>query len=66
MEGCDLSFERSSVRANVKGRIESVKNVLSGSICADEIGIFMSDDSVVDVNKTEIKCDKIEKIERLA
>jgi hypothetical protein len=43
-----------------------VKNVLSGSICADEIGIFMSDDSVVDVNKTEIKCDKIEKVERLA
>ena len=66
MEGCDLSFERSSVRANVNGRIESVKNVLSGSICADEIGIFMSDDSVVDVNKTEIKCDKIEKVERLA
>lgn len=65
MEGCDLSFERSSVQADVKGRIESVKNVLSGNISADEIGVLISDDSVVDADDTEIKCAKIEKVERI-
>lgn len=47
MEGCDLAFERSSVKADVKGRIESVKNVISGKITADEIGTLIMDPSVV-------------------
>ena len=38
MEGCDLAFEYSSVNAKVLGRIESIKNPLSGTIEVDEAG----------------------------
>lgn len=38
MVDTDLSFERSEVNATVKGSIVSVKNPISGSIVADEIG----------------------------
>ena len=38
MENCDLSFERSDVKATVKGSIDSVKNPVSGSVEADAIG----------------------------
>lgn len=38
MDGCDLSFERSEVKASVTGAIESVKNPISGYIEADKIG----------------------------
>ena len=37
-EGCDLSFENSSVEATVKGHIHSVKSPASGHIKADSIG----------------------------
>jgi len=47
IEGCDFAFERSSVKADVKGRIESVKNDFSGKITADEIGTLIMDPSVV-------------------
>ena len=38
MEDCDLAFENATVKAEVKSRIESVKNPISGEIRADEIG----------------------------
>lgn len=38
MEQCDLSFENSTVEAEIKGKIDSVKNPISGFIKADEIG----------------------------
>ena len=38
MENCDLAFENATVKAEVKSRIESVKNPISGEIRADEIG----------------------------
>lgn len=38
MTGCDLSFEKSSVNADIVGHIDSVKNPKSGSITADSIG----------------------------
>ena len=41
--GCDLSFERSEVKATVTGAIESVKNPISGSITADAIGEIILD-----------------------
>lgn len=44
MEGTDLSFEYSQVRATVRGSILSVKNPLSGSIEADEIGEIILDE----------------------
>lgn len=54
MEDCDLAFERSTVNADVRGRIESVKNVLAGRIVADEIGEIISEEGIVDISKSEI------------
>ncbi|MBQ3065893.1 MAG: DUF3737 family protein [Clostridia bacterium] len=44
MEGCDLSFEYSSVDAVVRGEIMSVKNPLNGQITADRIGEVIFDE----------------------
>ena len=44
MIDCDLSFERSSVQADVIGPIASVKNPHNGYIIADEIGEVIFDD----------------------
>lgn len=46
MEMCDLSFERSEVKATVKGNIDSVKNPISGCIRADKIGEIILDDTL--------------------
>ncbi|MBQ7932228.1 MAG: DUF3737 family protein [Clostridia bacterium] len=43
MVSCDLSFERSTVRAQVKGHIDSVKNPISGTITAGSIGEVILD-----------------------
>lgn len=43
MEDTDLSFERSDVRADIKGNIVSVKNPVSGYINADSIGEIILD-----------------------
>lgn len=45
-EGCDLCFEYSSVQASIHGRITSVKNPISGAICADEIGEIILDENM--------------------
>ncbi|WP_407428783.1 DUF3737 family protein [Treponema sp.] len=58
MENCDLSFEKSTVQVSVKGKIDSVKNPLSGKIEADCIGEIILDDSITDVSKTKIICHK--------
>ena len=58
MEDCDLAFERSSVNAVVEGKIDSVKNPLSGRIEADCIGELILEDGVVDKTATEIVCRK--------
>lgn len=46
MEGCDLSFERSHVRATIKGHIDSIKNPLSGSITADSVGELILEEEI--------------------
>ena len=43
MKDCDLSFEKSSVDAQVVGHIDSVKNPESGIIVADSIGEIIYD-----------------------
>lgn len=48
MEGTDLAFEYSSVEADVRGNIVSVKNPKSGSIVADAIGEIVREDSIMD------------------
>ncbi len=58
MENCDLAFEYSDVRADVKGEILSVKNPRKGVIEADRIGqIIRTDDSIYPV-KAKILCRK--------
>lgn len=49
-EGCDLAFEYSSVKAEIVGRVDSVKNPLSGEIIADEIGEIVLEDSIMSNN----------------
>lgn len=43
----DLAFEYSSVKADIKGAVTSVKNPTTGSICADSIGKIIIDDNVL-------------------
>ncbi len=50
----DLSFEYSSVEADIVGDIISVKNVKSGYVIADSIGEIINEDSVMECN-AEIK-----------
>lgn len=64
MEETDLSFERSEVKAVVKGRIEGVKNPISGSIVADEIGDLLLEQKYVNPENTTIQCDKIQSVIR--
>ena len=45
MEDCDLAFERSEVKACVKGKIDSVKNPINGNIKADSIGEIILDEA---------------------
>lgn len=59
MEDTDLSFERSEVTATIKGKIDSVKNPLCGSIQADEIGELLIEKEYVNEKDTVILCDKI-------
>jgi len=48
MEDCDLSFEYSDVQAEIIGKVDSVKNPLSGRIVADSFGEIITDGSVKD------------------
>ena len=51
----DLAFEYSSVNADIKSDIVSVKNIKSGSLEADKIGEIIMEEQFVDVSKTSIK-----------
>lgn len=57
MEETDLSFEYSSVEADIKGYIKSLKNVKSGFVIADEIGEIINEDSIMPT-EAEIKIRK--------
>lgn len=62
LENTDLAFEYvDNVDAELKGKIISVKNPLSGKIVAEEIGELILDDTKIDPEKTHIICDKIGK-----
>lgn len=50
----DLAFEYSTVNADITGKIDSIKNPISGKIVADEIGEIIIDEDLVDKDKTEI------------
>lgn len=40
---CDLAFEYSTVRADIRGHVDSIKNPTSGKIVADSIGTIILD-----------------------
>lgn len=50
----DLAFEYCTVDADVKGKIDSVKNPISGRIKADRIGEIIFDNTDVERDNTEI------------
>ena len=58
MEGCDLAFERSTVQAEIKGKIDSVKNPLAGKITADCIGELIMEEEICEKSRTQIICRK--------
>ena len=62
----DLAFEYSTgISAEIKGRIDSVKNPCGGKIRADEIGTLILNPKRCDLSATEIICPKIgEKFEK--
>lgn len=41
---CDLAFENSEVNGNIIGYIDSIKNVLSGTVTVDNVGNIIKDD----------------------
>lgn len=64
MENCrlvrtDLAFEYSSVDADIRSHIDSVKNPTSGRILADSIGEVIHDPDYVDTSKTKIETRKV-------
>ncbi len=61
MEETDLSFERSSVTAVIKGRVEGIKNPKSGSIKADAIGDLLIEEAYVNAGDTRIQCEQIDR-----
>lgn len=54
----DLAFELSSVNADIKSKIISVKNPISGKIHAEEIGEIIMDRDMVTPENTKITTDK--------
>ena len=53
MQDCDLSFEKSSVEAEVVGHIDSVKNPESGKIIAGSIGEVIRESGKAKIIETE-------------
>ena len=61
MENCrllntTLAFEYSTVEADLRGRVDSVKNPSGGTITADEIGELILEEDRIDPKKTCIRC----------
>ncbi len=64
MENCklintDLAFEYSTVEADIRSDILSIKNPISGKISADAIGEIIFDDPAIDASETEIELRKV-------
>ena len=54
-----LAFEYSTVDAQITGSIDSIKNPLSGTVCADSIGEIILEEDMVDVSQTKICCREV-------
>ncbi len=55
MMGCDLSFERSTVDANIIGHVDSIKNVLSGSVTVESVDEIINDNPTKFVGDVVVK-----------
>lgn len=54
-----LAFEYSTVDATITGGIDSIKNPLGGTVCADSIGEIILEEDMVDVSQTKICCREV-------
>ena len=61
-ENTTLAFEYSSVEAELNGSVDSVFNPKGGYIKADHIGELIMEKDIINPEKTNIICDKIDKI----
>ena len=50
MIDCDLAFEYSDVEASIKGHVDSIKNVKSGTVTVDSVGEIINEDAVMETN----------------
>ena len=48
MPNCNLAFEYSDVDTDIKGHVDSIRNVLSGKIVVDSLGEYVQDEHVLD------------------
>ena len=54
-----LAFEYSTVDAQITGSIDSIKNPLGGTVCADSIGEIILEEDKVDASQTKICCREV-------
>ena len=50
MSNSNLSFEYSDVDADIKGHVDSIRNVLSGKVVVDSLGEYVQDEHVLECN----------------
>ena len=50
MSNSNLSFEYSDVDADIKGHVDSIRNVLSGRVVVDSLGEYVQDEHVLECN----------------
>ncbi len=50
MEDTDLSFEYSEVEADIKGHVDSIKNIKLGTVTVDSVGEIINEDSIMEVD----------------
>jgi hypothetical protein len=60
MSNCNLSFEYSDVEADIKGHVDSIRNVLSGKVVVDSYGEYVQDEHVLECKGEVIKREKDE------
>ncbi len=55
----DLAFEYcENISADIKGRLDSLKNPISGELVIEELGEYIQDDSNIDFSKTKVEVKK--------
>lgn len=51
MVDCDLSFEKSTIEADIVGHIDSIKNPIAGYINVESVG-----DIILDLDDKDLNC----------